>query len=133
MQLVADIMSYLEELDILIAHNGVGFDLKFLRARAMAYGLPPLNPRKIIDPVLQARKYLALSSNRLDAVTQHLGTQHRKTPLDPTVWARAVMDADPDAMELIVTHCRADVQALDEVAWAMRGYVSAIDSLGSFR
>lgn len=131
--ITAEIMSFLEEFDVLIAHNGVKYDLPFLRTRALQYGLPPLQPLKIVDPVLAARRQLRLQSNSLDAIAKHIDAPFRKTPLEPIVWARAMMDGDVDSMNLIVEHCVADVQVLDFVAHAMRGYIKTIDSIGSFR
>lgn len=131
--ITAELMAYLEEFDILIAHNGVKYDLPFLRTRALQYGLPPLQPMKIVDPVLSARRQLRLQSNSLDSIAKHLDAPFQKTPLEPRVWARAMMDNDTDAMNLIVEHCIADVQVLDYVAHSMRGYIKTIDSIGSFR
>lgn len=132
-EITAEIMAYLEEFDILIAHNGVKFDLPFIRTRALAHGLPPLHPLKIVDPVLTARKALRMQSNSLDAIAKHLGAPDQKTPLLPETWARAQMDDDKSAMDSIVEHCVADVKVLDYVAHAIRGYVKTIDSIGSFR
>ena len=132
-EITAEIMAFLEEQDVLIAHNGVGFDLRFIRTRALAHGLPALNPMKIIDPVLSARRNLSLPSNRLEAIQMHINTSAQKTPLSPAIWARAAMDGDKEAMDLIVEHCVADVDVLEEVAWALRGYIRVIDTLGSFR
>lgn len=131
--ITAELMAYLEEFDVLIAHNGVKYDLPFIRTRAIQYGLPPLNPLKIVDPVLAARRQLRMQSNSLDAIAKHLDAPHQKTPLEPRVWARAMMDDDKAAMDLIVEHCIADVKVLDFVAWSMRGYIRSIDTLGSYR
>lgn len=131
--ITAELMACLEEFDVLIAHNGVKYDLPFIRMRAIQYGLPPLNPLKIVDPVLAARRQLRMQSNSLDAIAKHLDAPHQKTPLEPKVWARAMMDNDKSAMDLIVEHCIADVKVLDFVAWSMRGYIRNIDTLGSYR
>ena len=64
-RLIAELSQYL----ILVAHNGVMFDRKFLNARAVKAKIEPLNPRgRIIDPVWLARKHLNLRSNSLEAV-----------------------------------------------------------------
>lgn len=132
-EITAEIMAYLEQFDVLVAHNGVKFDLPFIRTRALAHGLPPLHPLKIVDPVLTARKALRMQSNSLDAIAKHLGAPDQKTPLLPETWARAMMDEDRSAMDSIVEHCIADVKVLDYVAHSIRGYVKTIDSIGSFR
>lgn len=132
-EITAAICAKLEDIDILVAHNGVGFDLRFLRTRALEHGLPPLNPAKIVDPVLAARRNLRLPSNSLDSIARHIKASNEKTVLEPGLWARAVMDGDKQAMDYIVEHCQKDVEVLAEVTWSLRGYIRVIDALGSYR
>lgn len=131
--LLAAILAYMEDLDILIAHNGLNFDLPFLRTRAVVHGLPPVNFQKIIDPVKLARLHFRFPGNSLVSISHVIGTQAEKTPLRPETWQRATMNGDADAMEEIVTHCIADVDVLEEICWKLRGYVKQIDKAGSFR
>lgn len=131
--LLRDILACLEEADILIAHNGLKFDLPFLRTRAVVHGLPPVNFQKIIDPVQLARQHFRFSGNSLDSIAKTLSTQAAKTPLSPETWQRASLNGDPAAMEEIVQHCIYDVDVLEEVCWQLRGYVKQIDRAGSYR
>jgi hypothetical protein len=131
--LVADILNVLSEADILVAHNGVKFDMPFLRTRAIIHGLPAVNFQKIIDPVLLARQTFRFPGNSLQSISGVIGTEAAKTPLRPEVWQRATMNGDPDAMNEIVEHCIADVEVLEEVCLKIRGYIRKIDSSGSFR
>lgn len=132
--LFKELRDHLEEFDVLVAHNGIRFDLPFLQSKALKYKMKPLNPGiKFIDPVLLARKYLRLNSNRLDTVARHIGAKHQKTPLDMEIWFKAIGDGDKSCMNKIVTHCVADVEVLLEVMEAVRPFVKQIDSLGSWR
>lgn len=131
--LLRDILSCMEDADILIAHNGLKFDLPFLRTRAVVHGLPPVNFQKIIDPVQLARQHFRFPSNSLNSISHVIGTQAEKTPLRPETWQRATMNGDKDAMNEIVAHCIADVDVLEEICWKLRGYVRTIDKAGSFR
>ena len=92
--IVSDILASLETADIIIAHNGTNFDVPFLRTRAIIHGLPVVHPRKIVDPVLLARKTFRFHSNRLDAIAGMLGTDFHKTTLAPKYWIKA-MGEDP--------------------------------------
>lgn len=131
--LLRDLLAWLEDVDIIIAHNGLKFDLPFLRTRAVVHGLPPVNFQKIIDPVQLARQHFRFQSNSLNSISHVIGTQTEKTPLRPETWQRATLNGDASAMEEIVTHCIADVDVLEEVCWKLRGYVKQIDRAGSFR
>lgn len=131
--LLQDILAYLEDVDIIIAHNGLKFDLPFLRTRAVIHGLPPVTFQKIIDPVQLARQHFRFSGNSLDSIGKVLSTHAQKTPLSPITWAKASLNGDPEAMEEIVTHCEWDVDVLEEVCWKLRGYIRTINNAGSFR
>jgi len=131
--LLRAMLSWMEDIDIIIAHNGLKFDLPFLRTRAVIHGLPPVNFQKIIDPVQLARQHFRFQGNSLDAISRVIGTHAEKTPLKPETWQKATLNGDPAAMEEIVTHCIADVDVLEEVCWKMRGYVKQIDRAGSYR
>ena len=132
-ELVRDILVAVEDVDVIIAHNGVFYDMPFLRTRALIHGLPAVNPAKIIDPVLLARKEFRFHSNRLDSISNVLQTAVQKTPVSPAVWMAAIGDGDAAAMDEIVTHCIHDVEVLAEVTYKIRKYVRTIDSLGSWR
>lgn len=132
-ELVEAILRDLEKADIIFAYNGTGFDFPFLRTRALIHGLPPVEPRKIVDPVMIARRVFRFRSNRLDAVARAMECPFQKTEVDQGLWARAMLDGDSAAMDQIVEHCEIDVKVLAWVARRIAPYVRQIDQLGSFR
>lgn len=132
-ELVTAILKDVEEADIVIAHNGNQFDLPFLRTRALIHGLPPVHPKKIIDPVLLARKTFRFHSNSLDSISMVMGTSDAKTRLSPRTWVAAMFNGDKDALEEIIEHCVADVRVLCEVARRVSPYIRQVDQIGSWR
>lgn len=132
-EIVSDILASLEKADIVIAHNGVGFDMAFLRTRAIMHKLPVVHPRKIVDPVLLARRTFRFHSNRLDAIAQMLGCDFQKTPLAPKYWIKAMGDGDKESLDYIMEHNIADVFVLEEVARTVMPYIKTIDNIGSWR
>lgn len=132
-ELVTDILKGVEEADVVVAHNGVNFDLPFLRTRALIHGLPPVHPSKIVDPVQLARKTFRFHSNSLDAIASMIGTDFEKTRVEPRYWVKALADGDKESLDYIVEHCEKDVIVLEEVAYKMRKYIKSIDGIGSWR
>lgn len=124
------IVKELDPFDILIAHNGVRFDLPFLRTRIAKHGLQPLRNFKIIDPVQVARLKLRMSGNSLERIADFLGV-NTKTTVDGSMWLKAALDGDREAMGYIVEHCVEDVLMLEKIVDAVKGYSSAYNSLGS--
>lgn len=129
--LVKAIVRELEQYDIWIAHNGAKFDVPFLRTRLMAWGLPPLATKKLVDPVWLARNKLRLSYNSLKQVAAHLGIEQRKTEVTPQQWLRAYLDGDTRAMNYIVEHCVLDVEILAQVINNIKHYATQLNSWGS--
>lgn len=130
-KLVAALVAELSTATVLIAHNGVRFDIPFLNSRALRWGLPTLDAKRVIDPVLLARKHMKNASNKLENLSLHLGTKHRKSPVDGRVWQSAMYDHSTEAMDEVVAHCIADVYVLEEVTEALKPFIGVIGPWGS--
>lgn len=128
---VKAIIEELGKYDIVAAHNGLRFDLPYLRTRAAHWGMPPVASPKLIDPVLIARRNLKMSYNGLERLADFLGC-NSKTPVEGAKWMRASLDGDKAAMDEIVEHCIQDVLMLEKIAEAVKGYCRAFDSKGSW-
>jgi len=124
-----DIYNELMDYDIWIAHNGVRFDVPFLRTRLIKRKILLAQP-KIIDPVRLARRFLKLGYNSLEAVGHHLGYSG-KTKVDGQYWNRAALDGCRKSMDYIVEHCIADTILLENVANDLRTFVPKVNQFGS--
>lgn len=127
---VETIANALSAFDILIAHNGLKYDLPFLRTRLAKHGLPPLKDFKLVDPVQIARNKLRMSNNSLDRITDFLGC-NSKTTVDGDTWLKASLDGDRAAMDYIAEHCVEDVYMLEKIVDAVKGYCSVFNNRGS--
>ncbi len=130
-QLVKDICAVIRDHDIIVAHNGVRFDIPFLRTRCLRWGLKPLKEPKCVDPLQIAWRKFKLRSNRLGALSDHLGISDRKTPLDLSVWADAILNGSRASMDLIVEHCVADIKVLSGVLRHVKPFIKQLDDRGS--
>lgn len=63
----------INEADILLTHNGDKFDIKKLNARFLYHGLDPIPPKQSIDTLKVAKKYFAMTSNKLEYIAKFLG------------------------------------------------------------
>ncbi len=83
--LVAELWGYLNESDILVAHNGDRFDTKKVYTKFIEHGLMPPEPSKSVDTLKVARRRFAFNSNKLDDLGRRLGVgrklKHRFRPL----------------------------------------------------
>lgn len=135
--IVQETITELSKYQILIAHNGVFFDRKFLNGRALYHGIPLLNPRgKIIDPWRLAKNHLNFRGNSLDRLSDYLRCANEKTKISGEIWNRASMERGytargDEALEYIVEHCVKDVDVLEEVYDKMKELTGAIHPWGS--
>lgn len=129
---VKQIVEELYKYDIWCAHNGVRFDLAYLRTRLARWKLPPLRSNKIVDPVLLARNTLKMSYNSLERIADFLGC-NSKTPVSGDQWLRAYLDGDKDSLDYIVKHCIEDVLTLEKIVEALKAYSTQLNSWGSGR
>lgn len=129
--LVRAIADELEDHDVLVAHNGMWFDLPFVRTRQLRWGQKRLPDMKVVDPFQVARRKFRLKSNGLGRIADYVGIKERKTPLDMSVWADAILNGTKASLDLIVEHCVADVEVLDGVLGFVKPYVRVLDDRGS--
>lgn len=129
---IKDVFSYLNEFDILVAHNGLKFDRPYLNTLAMKHGLGvDLARKKLIDPVWASRKHFRLSSNGLFKIIDYFDITDKKTPIHWSTWVKATIDGDKEAMDEIVHHCEQDIKALYQAYDLVRGLVLKVDNRGS--
>lgn len=130
-ELVKQVLKLVRSHDVVVAHNGSRFDLPFLRTRALRWGLIPLKDVKLVDPCTIAWRKFRLRSNRLGAIADYVGIKDKKTPLDMSVWAAATLRGSKKAMDLIVTHCIADIKVLRGVLDFVKPFIKVLDDRGS--
>lgn len=107
----------LEKYDVVIAHNGVLFDRKFLNARLLKFGERPLKPMFFVDTMWIVRTHIRTSS-KLDNLQQHLGLPDEKTKITWDDWQRAV-GGDKAAMNQVVRHNEQDLIVLEQAYWRL--------------
>jgi len=131
-ELAVKALSAIAECDIVYAHNGEGFDIKWLRTLAALYEVP-FNERKLVDPCRVAYKKYALQSNSLENMAQFFKLKEQKMPVAKEVWRRAVLRNSPEDWQILRTRCQSDVSVLNELASRISGDVGIIDRQGSWR
>ncbi len=122
--LVEAVRNELENYQVIVGWNHVGFDLPMLESRLIKHGLRALDKTNMcfVDMLWASRYRMRLSSNTLERVIEYLDTKTKKTPLIGEWWIRA-MAGDSAALDLIVEHNIKDVESLEEVADKLSRFV----------
>lgn len=115
-KLVKDITDVMNEADEIVAHYGDGFDIPWIRARALFHGI--VTPQwKTIDTKAWAARNFFLNSNKLDYLAQYLGIGTKiRTEYD--LWKEATRGSDKvskRAVKKMRTYNKHDVELLKPV------------------
>jgi hypothetical protein len=76
--LLTALWKLLDEADIVVAHNGVGFDKKKIYARFVTQGFQPPAPFKFVDTMLIAKGAFGFTSNKLEHLSDKLNKKFKK-------------------------------------------------------
>lgn len=110
----------LSSADVIVAHNGDSYDLKFVEGRMLAHGLKPLPPINSIDTLKIAKSKFLLNSNKLDYLARYLGFG-KKIHTSNELWLR-ILRGDRKAIHKMVEYNKHDVTLLEKVFLKLRPY-----------
>jgi len=124
----------LEEADIVIGHNGDGFDMKWIRGRFLYHRLPIIPPMKQIDTLKIAKGQFRLMSNKLEHIADLLGVapkeQHKAFP-GFELWAECIQ-GNGAAWKEMKSYNKQDVITLEAVYIEMLPWAKAHPNIGNF-
>lgn len=129
-RIVDSLLGLLNQADVVIAHNGMAFDVVKINARAIRWGLMPPSPYQQIDTLLIARKQFGFSSNKLEALARMFGIPG-KLDTDFKLWAEC-MKGNQEALNKMELYNRNDVVVLEEVYLKLRPWVKGHINLGLY-
>ena len=115
-RIIQSMVRELSKYDVVVTYYGTGYDLPFVRAKALHYNLDFVDYGKIFhwDLYYTVKSKLHLSSNSLENVCDYLGIEG-KTPLSKDVW-RDAKYGDPTAIGKVLEHNKGDVIILENLA-----------------
>lgn len=112
-RVVEKLHSVVRQADAIVHHHGDSFDLPWLKARAVYWGLEPLPPIIKIDTRKIARANFYFNSNKLDYLARFLGLG-AKIRTDYNLW-KDCLKGDINALEKMVRYNQKDVLLLEDV------------------
>lgn len=110
--LALDLVSLLNEADVVIAHNGDRFDLPKCASRALVHGGRPPSPYKTIDTLKISRRMFRFESNKLDDLCRILGIGRKLPHTGFDLWKRC-MEGDEKAWRLMAKYNAHDINLLE--------------------
>ncbi len=112
--LIEQFTEVLNEADLIVAHNGDRFDIKWLKTRALFHRIPMLPNYKQFDTLKVAKSKLLLNSNRLDYIAKFLGHEG-KNNTSINLWLDIMFKKCKTAMNTMLEYCDEDVRQLENI------------------
>lgn len=114
-RLIKEFIDELKNYKIIIGYNSTNFDLPYMRAKALHYGMdfPGYGENYHWDLYYTVKSKLRLSRKSLDNACDYLNIKG-KTPIDKDIWRRAKY-GDAKALDKVVEHNIGDVNILEEL------------------
>ena len=117
-KLLKKIHKMMDEADIVVGHNGKGFDTKKLNARFILNDMDPPSSYRQFDTMLVAKRHFKFTSNKLEYLTDKLCKKYKKLKHGKypgyQLW-REVLKGNDDAWEEMERYNRYDVLSLEEL------------------
>lgn len=129
-RIVKEIWHYLDNADIVIAHNGDKFDIPKINTRFVLHGLVPPSSYKQIDTLTTARQMFGFTSNRLDYLAKFFGYEG-KVHTEFSLWEDCMM-GNEDALYYMEYYNKQDVVILEKVYLKLRPFMRSHPNLGLY-
>lgn len=120
-RLVKELFDILNDVDVVIAHNGKQFDLKYINTRLIYHGFPPPTPYRVIDTLQIARRNFRFPSNKLNDLCVYMGIGGKIETGGFKLW-RGYLRGNEDAIETMIEYNMQDVLILEEVYLKLRAW-----------
>lgn len=121
---------YLDEADIVIAHNGDAFDVPNINTRFLLHDLTPPSPYRTIDTMRVARKQFGFTHNSLNGLATVFGFKP-KMHTDFQLW-KDCKSGITQALKYMEEYNRYDVELLELIYLKLRPWIANHPNVGLF-
>lgn len=114
-----------DESDVIVAHNGDAFDIKWANTLFIKHGLSPVSESKSIDTLKVARRYFNFAGNSLGDLLRYfkLGDKDEKPD-----W-QLLTEGDMSEIKKATKYCKVDVLGLEKIFVKLRPYIKNFPTL----
>ena len=122
LELCKELWNWINEADIVIAHNGDEFDIKKANARFIYHGLKPTKFYLSIDTKKVAKKYFKFDSNSLSSLGEYLSLGEKVDTGGYSLWKGCLL-GDPASWKKMKIYNKQDVVLLEKVYLTLRPWM----------
>lgn len=130
-RIIKGIWRLLNEADIVIAHNGIKFDIPKLNSRFIINKLHPPLPYQQIDTLQTIRRQFGFTSNKLDYVNQLLNLPRKKENDGMPLWINCYK-GNAKSLKEMHDYNVTDVKILEDTYLRIRAWIKPHPNMGLF-
>lgn len=130
-RIVKQLWHLLNEADIVIAHNGIDFDIPKINTRFLLHGYFPPSPYQVIDTLRHVRKQFAISHNKLDYINHFLNLPRKVSHEGFEMWKGCCNGVKED-LDKMLEYNLGDIKILEETYLFIRPWIKPHPNLGLF-
>jgi len=130
-KVVEKLHDILTKADVVIAHNGDGFDIPKINTRFVYHGIRPPEPFKTVDTCRIAKSKFGFTSNKLDDIGRYLRVGRKMKHGGFDVW-RGCMAGDKGAWNTMKRYNVQDVHLLEQVYLKLRPWMTNHPNLNAY-
>lgn len=104
-----------EKADVVVAHNGNSYDIKWIYGRFAVHKIPPPTPVKYIDTLLVARSKFKFNSNRLKDLGKYFGLGDKIDTGGIDLWYNCIELNNMASWNLMKKYNKQDVVLLEKI------------------
>lgn len=133
-ELTKILIDYLDQADLVVAHNGDRFDIPRINTAAIKAGILPPSPYKSVDTLKVVKKHFKFARNTLQHVASQLGCTDKDEHKDFhgfELW-KECMAGNVDAWAEMKTYNIQDVLTLEEVYLELRPWHKEHPNVGIY-
>jgi hypothetical protein len=126
--IIEEIVPIMNASDEIVAHYGDGFDVPWIRTRALYHGIVT-GIWKTVDTHAWAKKHFLLPTNKLDDIAKYLEIGS-KLHTEYELWRLITFHADKMSLDKMVEYNKHDVELLEKVWEKLQAYAPPPTHLG---
>lgn len=112
----------LDEADIVVAHNGINFDIKWLNALFLKHNMKPPSSYKVVDTLTEAKGIGRFLSNKLEFLVKKLDVGEKVKTEGFELWL-ACMAGSRKAWQIMMHYNKQDVVILEKLYLKLRPFM----------
>jgi len=129
--MIKGLHEYIQSCDIIVAHNGDKFDMRWANAEFARMGLEPPDPAKTVDTLKVSRKNFAFPSHKLDYLAQEFGLGAKLSTGGFELWTGWIAQ-EQAAINKMRSYCKHDVVLLERLYKYLRPWITNHPNMGAW-